>query len=147
MKASEGYPEFPSGIGQITNGLAHVASSFSVSETLQRLESALEAGGVTIFAHIDFSGDAQRSGLSMQPAQMLLFGNPKAGTPLMVAAPTLAIDLPLKVLVWQDAEGTVWLTYNRPEYLQQRHGFPENLLKNIAGVGPLVDRIAGERAA
>ncbi len=120
-------------------GLVHLRSPNSVSESLRRLETLATARGLTIFARIDFSGDAQRAGLEMRPSQLLLLGNPRAGTPLMVAAPTAAIDLPLKVLVWEDAGGQVWLSYNCPEYLQSRHGFPAELAANIAGIRGLVE--------
>ena len=91
-----------------------------------------------IFAVIDHSGEAEKVGLKMRPTKVVIFGSPKGGTPLMVAAPTLAIDLPLKALVAEDENGKVWVTYNSPEYLQQRHGVPEDLIKNIAGAGTLI---------
>jgi uncharacterized protein (DUF302 family) len=119
----------PSGIG-----LTHLPSPYSVADTLKRLESVIASKGLTIFARIDHSGEAAKVGLTMQPTELLLFGSPKSGTPLMVASPTLAIDLPLKALVWQDVEGAVWLSYNSPEYLQQRHTIPDALIKNIAGI-------------
>ena len=118
-------------------GLVHLASKHSVDETLQRLENLLKEKGVALFARIDHSGEAAKVGLEMRPTKLLIFGSPKAGTPLMQAAPTLAIDLPLKALFWQDADGKVWLTYNDPTYLQQRHGVPPELLPNIAGVSGL----------
>ena len=90
--------------------------------------------GLTILAQIDHSGDAAKAGLSMRPTQLLIFGNAKAGTPLMVASPGIAIDLPLKALVWQDADEKVWLSYNSPDYLKQRHHLPDNLMQNIAGI-------------
>jgi uncharacterized protein (DUF302 family) len=121
------------------DGLVHLASAYSVSETVQRVEAALTAKGLTIFALIDHSGEAEKVGLAMKPTKLVIFGNAKAGTPLMIAAPTSAIDLPLKALVWEDAEGKVWLAYNRADYLQRRHGFPEELLKNIAGAGALLE--------
>jgi uncharacterized protein (DUF302 family) len=120
------------------NGLLQVASPHTVSETFQRLESILAQRGVQVFALIDHSGEAEKVGMKMRPTKLAIFGNPKGGTPLMVAAPTLAIDLPLKALVWEDEGGKVWITYNSPEYLQQRHGVPEDLIKNIAVVGALV---------
>ena len=121
------------------NGVANVASNHSVPETLDRLESAK---GLTIFARIDFSGDAARNGLELRPTQLLVFGNPKAGTPLMVASPSVALDLPLKALAWEDTSGKVWLSYNKPEYLGARHGVPEALLQNIAGIKTLVELAA-----
>jgi uncharacterized protein (DUF302 family) len=124
----------------LDRGIVDVPSPYSVPETLARLESILKEKGLTVFARIDHSGEAEKVGLQMRPAQLLIFGSPKGGTPLMVAAPRLAIDLPLKALVWQDAQDKVWLSYNTPEYLQQRHGFPAELLKNIAGVSALIQK-------
>jgi uncharacterized protein (DUF302 family) len=123
-------------------GMVHLRSHHSVPETLDRLESSLRAHGLNIFGRIDHSGEAEKAGLTMRPTRVLIFGSPKAGTPLMVAAPTLAIDLPLKALVWEDAGGAVWLSYNSPEYLRQRHGVPEDLIKNIAGAGALLKQVA-----
>jgi len=120
------------------NGLMHFSSSYSVAETTQRLEASLLAHGLTIFCRVDHSGEAEKVGLHMPPTQLLIFGSPKGGTPLMLASPTVAIDLPLKALVWQDAGGKVWLSYNSPEYLQQRHNIPPELIKNIAGPTPLL---------
>jgi uncharacterized protein (DUF302 family) len=120
------------------NGLLQVASKYSVDETVRRLEAVLGERGLTVFAVVDHSGEAEKAGLKMRPTKLVIFGSPKAGTPVMVAAPTIAIDLPLKVLVAQDVEGKVWVSYNSPEYLQQRHGVPEDLIKNIAGAGALV---------
>jgi uncharacterized protein (DUF302 family) len=119
------------------NGMIHLSSPHSVVETLARLESILKAKGLPILARIDHSGDAAKAGLSMRPTELLIFGNAKAGTPLMVASPTIAIDLPLKALAWQDSEDKVWLSYNSPDYLKQRHDLPDNLLQNIAGIGPI----------
>src|SRR3979490_3376429 len=121
-------------------GIIDVPSPYSVPDTLARLESILKERGLTIFARVGHSGEAEKDGLTMRPTQLLIFGSPKAGTPLMVAAPRLAIDLPLKALAWQDEQGQVWLSYNSPEYLQQRHGFPVDLLKNIAGIGALIQK-------
>ncbi|MBZ5720965.1 MAG: DUF302 domain-containing protein [Acidobacteriia bacterium] len=122
------------------NGVVHDPSPSSVPETLQKLEAVLAARGLTVFARVGHSGEAEKIGLNMRPTQLLIFGSPKAGTPLMVAAPSLAIDLPLKVLAWEDEQGKVWLSYNSPEYLKQRHQVPESLIKNIAGVGALVQK-------
>ena len=122
------------------NGIVDVPSRYPVPETLARLEEILKDKGITVFALIDLSGEAEKAGLKMRPTQLLVFGSPKSGTPLMVAAPRLAIDLPLKALAWQDEKGQVWLSYNAPEYLQQRHGFPEALVKNIAGIAGLVEQ-------
>lgn len=120
------------------HGLVRVASRYSVDETLKRLLLAINEKGLQPFGLIDHSGEAEKAGLSMPPTRVLIFGSPKAGTPLMVAAPSLAIDLPLKALIAQDADGKVWVTYNSPEYLQERHGIPADLLKNIAGAGALI---------
>ncbi len=122
------------------NGMIHLTSPYSVPETLRRLESLLQARGLAIFVRIDHSGEAEKAGLKMRPTQLLIFGSPKQGTPLMVASPTLAIDLPLKALAWEDASGKVWLSYNTPEYLKQRHNIPDELLKNISGVGALLQK-------
>jgi len=122
------------------NGMVHLRSPYSVPETLKRLESVLQAKGVNVFALVDHSGEAAKVGLRMHPTQLIIFGSPKAGTPLMVASPTLAIDLPLKALAWEDADGKVWLSYNSPEYLKQRHNIPDDLVKNIAVVGPLLEK-------
>src|SRR6202040_3788403 len=103
-----------------------------------RLETIVQSKGIAILARIDHSGDAAKAGLEMHPTKLLIFGNAKAGTPLMIASPTVAIDLPLKALVWEDADGKVWLSYNSPAYLQQRHGFPVDLEKNIAAIEPLL---------
>jgi uncharacterized protein (DUF302 family) len=119
-------------------GIIDVPSRYSVPETLERLEAILKEKGITVFALVDHSGEAEKSGLKMRPTQLLIFGSPKGGTPLMVAAPRLAIDLPLKALAWQDEQGQVWLSYNSPDYLQQRHGFPTELMRNIAGMGALI---------
>jgi uncharacterized protein (DUF302 family) len=123
------------------NGMVHLSSQHSASETLQRLKSAVTARGLAILAEIDHSGDAAKAGLKMQPAQLLIFGNPKAGTPVMVASPTAALDLPLKALVWQDAEGKVWLSYNSPEYLKQRHNIPDDLLRSISGIRAIAEEV------
>ena len=119
------------------NGLIHLASQHTFEETIQRFEALLSERGVTIFARVDHSGEAAKVGLAMRPTKLLIFGSPKGGTPLMQAAPTLAIDLPLKALFWQDAEGKVWLTHNDPSYLRQRHDFPAELIPNISGVSAL----------
>ena len=116
------------------NGLISLASRHSVEETMQRLELLLNQRGINIFACVDHSGEAEKVGLQMRPTKVLIFGNPRGGTPLMQAAPTVAIDLPLKALIWEDANGQVWLTYNDPAYLQSRHEFPADLLANLAGV-------------
>jgi uncharacterized protein (DUF302 family) len=120
------------------NGLVQIASHYSVDETVRRLETSLAQKGLQIFVVIDHSGEAAKVGLKMRPTKVVIFGSPKGGTPLMIAAPSLAIDLPLKALVSEDEGGKVWVSYNSPEYLQQRHGVPEQLIKGIAGAGPLL---------
>ena len=119
------------------NGIVHLSSPHSVTETLAHLETIVQAKGLTILAKIDHSGDAAKAGLAMQPTKLLIFGNAKSGTPLMIASPSIAIDLPLKALVWQDVDGKVWLSYNSPNYLKERHAIPDDLLQNIAGIGPI----------
>ena len=121
-----------------TNGLLQIPSRYSVDETLNRLQSLFTEKGMKIFALIDHSGEAEKAGLKMRPTKVLLFGSPKGGTPLMVAAPSLAIDLPLKALVAEDETGKVSVTYNDPQYLQQRHNVPADLIKNLAGAGTLI---------
>ncbi len=120
-------------------GLIDVRSHRSVKDTIDRLESLARARGLMVFARIDFSGDAERAGLSMRPMQMLLFGNPKAGTPLLVASPRVGLDLPLKALAWEDGEGAVWVSANAPEYLETRHAVPHELIVNIAGIRVLLE--------
>jgi uncharacterized protein (DUF302 family) len=122
------------------NGLVGVASRYSVDKTVERLETVFKERGLQIFALIDHSGEAAKVGMKMRPTKVLIFGSPKGGTPLMVAAPSLAIDLPLKALISEDEKGEVWVTYNSPEYLRQRHGVPDDLIKNIAGVGALITK-------
>jgi uncharacterized protein (DUF302 family) len=119
------------------HGLVSVPSNHSVDETVANIKNILQAKGIALFVLVDHSGEAEKVGLKMRPTKLLIFGNPKAGTPLMLAAPSIAIDLPLKILVWEDAQGKVWLTYNSPDYLQQRYGLPSNLMQNIAVVATL----------
>jgi len=119
------------------NGIVTIPSNHSVDETVERVKNILQSKGVTLFALIDHSGEAKKVGMKMPPTKLLIFGNPKGGTPLMLAAPSVAIDLPLKILVWEDGRGKVWLSYNSPEYLKQRHGLPQDLLQNIAIVETL----------
>jgi uncharacterized protein (DUF302 family) len=120
------------------NGLVQVASHYSVDDTVQRLQAAFVAKGLQLFALVDHSGEAEKVGLQMRPTKVLIFGSPKAGTPLMVAAPSLAIDLPLKALVAEDVAGKVSVTYNDPEFLRERHGVPAELIKNLAGAGTVI---------
>ncbi len=122
------------------NGIISQPSPYSVTETIDRLEAILEAKGITIFARIDQQAEAEKVGLSLRPTQLLLFGNPKAGTPLMVAEPTIALDLPLKVLAWEATDGKVWLSYNDPNYLKQRFSLSDELVKNIAAIAPLINQ-------
>jgi uncharacterized protein (DUF302 family) len=124
------------------NGIVSKSSNHSVDETVQRLTAMLADKGVKLFAVIDHSGEAEKAGLRMPPTKLLIFGNPKAGTPIMLAAPSAALDLPLKILVWEDGQGHVWLSYNASEYLQRRHGFPKDLLPNIAAVEVLATKAA-----
>jgi uncharacterized protein (DUF302 family) len=124
-----------------TNGLIQVVSRYSVEETVRRLQAAFAEKGLQVFAVIDHSVEAEKVGLKMPPTKVLIFGSPTAGTPLMLAAPRLAIDLPLKALVAQEADNNkVTVTYNDPEYLRERHGFPAELTKNLAGSGALITR-------
>jgi uncharacterized protein (DUF302 family) len=119
------------------SGIVRKPSSHSVDETVGRLRAILQSKGVTLFAVVDHSGEAERAGLKMPNTKLLIFGSPKAGTPLMLASPSVAIDLPLKILVSEDEQGKAWVSYNSPEYLGQRHGLPAELLQNIAVVETL----------
>ena len=121
-------------------GIISKESKFSVPETLDRVDALLRAKGIKIFVRIDHSGEAEKAGLKMPPTQLLIFGNPKGGTPVMLAAPTAAIDLPLKALAWQDGYGKVWLSYNDPEYLKKRYGLTDDQIKTIAGTGSLIEQ-------
>lgn len=124
------------------NGLARVRSVHSVDETLQHLRSLLDSKGVTVFALVNHSGEAAKAGMAMRPTKLLLFGNPAAGTPVMLARPGIAIDLPLKILIWEDSEGAVWLTWNSAEYLQQRHQLPEALMMPLRAAEQLARQVA-----
>jgi len=126
------------------NGIVTLHARETVDQTVQKLERILEAKAVKLFAVIDHSGEAEKVGLAMRPAKLLIFGNPKAGTPLMVASPTSAIDLPLKVLVWEDQNGQTRISYNAPSYLQARHALPSDLVQNIAVVEMLARGAADE---
>src|SRR5712672_2879181 len=130
MKASRG------------DGLIDIPSNHSVDETVEKLKGILQAKGVTLFALVDHSGEAAKVGMKMRPTKLLIFGNPKAGTPVMLAAPSSAIDLPLKILVWEDAQGKVWVTYNSLAYLQQRHNLPPEVLPNINVIEALAKKAA-----
>lgn len=129
-------------ISNSENGIVTVPSHRSVEQTVQKLEQILQAKGVKLFAVIDHSGEAEKAGLQMPDTKLLIFGNPKGGTPLMLATPSAAIDLPLKILVAQDPQGQVSISYNSPAYLQARHGFPAELLRNIAVVEALATQAA-----
>jgi uncharacterized protein (DUF302 family) len=124
------------------DGIVEVASHHSVDETVQRVKSILESKGIALFTLIDHSGEAEKVGMKMPPTKLLIFGNAKAGTPLMLASPSVAIDLPLKILVREDAAGKAWVSYNSSEYLARRHGLPQDLLKNIAVVESLATQAA-----
>ncbi|HEV2381697.1 MAG TPA: DUF302 domain-containing protein [Terriglobia bacterium] len=124
------------------SGIVDVLCNHSVDEAVEKLKAILQARGVTLFALVDHSGEAEKVGLRMPPTKLLIFGSPKAGTSLMLASPSIAIDLPLKILIWEDAQGKVWLTYNSPLYLQERHGVPPDLLQNITVVEALAAKTA-----
>ena len=119
------------------NGIVNNSSNHSVDETVQKLKGILQTKGVTLFALVDHSGEAEKAGMKMRPTKLLIFGSPKAGTPLMLAAPSSAIDLPLKILVWEDTGEKVWISYNSPAYLQDRHGLPPELMSNISSIETL----------
>ncbi|MGA3045272.1 MAG: DUF302 domain-containing protein [Terracidiphilus sp.] len=125
------------------NGIVDIPSNHTVEQTVERLKGILEAKGVTLFALVDHSGEAEKAGMKMPPTKLLIFGSPKAGTPVMLASPSIAIDLPLKILIWEDGSGKTWISYNSPAYLMERHNVPPELLKNIAVVETLAAK-AGE---
>src|ERR1700688_5067094 len=125
------------------NGIVNKPSKHSVEQTVEALSNILKSKGVAVLALIDHSGEAEKVGLKMRPTKLLIFGNPKAGTPLMVASPSSAIDLPLKILVWEDAQEKVWISYNSPEYLRERHGLPQELMHNIAIIETLATKAGG----
>jgi uncharacterized protein (DUF302 family) len=127
----------------VNNGIVSNPSKHSVEQTVEALTAMLKSKGVTVFALIDHSGEAEKVGLKMRPTKLLIFGSPKAGTLLMLASPSSAVDLPLKILVWEDGQGKVWLSYNSPEYLRERHGLPQELMQNIAIIETLATK-AGE---
>ena len=126
----------------VTTGIIDKPSNHSVDQTVEKLKNILQSKGVTLFATVDHSAEAERVGMKMHPTKLLIFGSPQAGTPLMLAAPSIAIDLPLKIMVWEDGEGKVWSSYNSPEYLRARHGLPASLLANIAVVETLAAKAA-----
>jgi uncharacterized protein (DUF302 family) len=123
-------------------GLITLASNHTVDQTIARLQTMLQAKGVTIFALIDHSGEAEKVGMKMRPTKLLIFGSPKAGTPLMLASPSIALDLPLKILVSQDGAGKTWISFNSAEYLRARHQLPEESVQNIAIVSMLAEKAA-----
>ena len=125
-------------------GLIDIPSNHSVDEAVTKLEGILQAKGITLFALVDHSGEAAKVGMKMRPTKLLIFGNPRAGTPVMLAAPRSAIDLPLKILVWEDDQGKVWITYNSPSYLQERHNLRSQLLPNVAVIETLA-KIAAQQ--
>jgi uncharacterized protein (DUF302 family) len=124
------------------NGIVDKLSHHSLVDTVEKLKGILLSKGVMLFAIVDHSGEAEKVGMKMRPTKLLIFGSPKAGTPLMQAAPSVAIDLPLKILVWEDEQSKVWVSFNSPAYLQQRHGIPPELLQNIAVVESLAAKAA-----
>jgi uncharacterized protein (DUF302 family) len=125
-------------------GIVRIRAHHSVALTVDRLEALLKERGIIVFARIDFSGDAAKAGLTMHAEQLLIFGNPKAGTPLMLAAPLAGLDLPLKALVWEDSDGSTWIGYNEPQYVIRRHGLASTLTANLAAVTPIFERAAQE---
>jgi len=130
-------------MAQATNqGIIERPSNHSVDQTVDRLKSILQSQGITLFGLVDHSGEAKKVGMNMRPTKLLIVGNPKAGTPVMLAAPSIALDLPLKILIREDGQGKVWVSYNSPAYLQGRHGVPPELLPNIAAVEALAAKAA-----
>ena len=127
---------------KLSAGVVTIPAHQSVDQTVRKLQGILQAKGVTLFALVDHSGEAEKAGLSMPPTRLLIFGNPKAGTPLMLAAPTIALDLPLKILVWEDAGGKVWVSYNSAAYLAERHHLPPDLSPALAAVETLAGKAA-----
>ena len=128
-------------------GIEKVQSSRGFDETIAHFERLLAARGMTLFGKIDFTSDAKKSGLEMPRTLLMIFGNPKGGTPVILAAPSSALDLPLKVLISQDADGRAWFSYNTPEYVAERHDIPADLVKNIAGIRALVKEAASPSTA
>jgi len=124
------------------NGIVEIRSNHSVDATVEKLKSILEVKNVTLFALVDHSGEAAKVGMTMRPTKLLIFGSPQAGTPLMLAAPSIAIDLPLKILVWEDEGGQAWVSYNEPAYLRDRHHLPAELMANIAVIETLAAKAA-----
>jgi uncharacterized protein (DUF302 family) len=126
----------------LDNGMTTLPSTHSVDETVKKLKTILESKAVTLFALVDHSGEAAKAGMQMSNTKLLIFGSPKAGTPVMLASPAIAIDLPLKILVAEDSSGKVWISYNSPQYLQRRHNIPADLMKNLAVIEALATAAA-----
>ena len=124
------------------NGIINCRSRYGVDETVATLKSLLQSRGATLFALIDHSGEAEKAGMTMPRTQLLIFGSPKAGTLVMLAKASVAIDLPMKILVREDGDGTVWMSYNSPAYLKERHGLPDNVLPSLTVVEALVASVA-----
>ncbi|HEY6893160.1 MAG TPA: DUF302 domain-containing protein [Rhodanobacteraceae bacterium] len=129
-------------IAAAPSGVLQVRAKYPLDETVERLEALVTARGMVVFARIDFSRDATHAGLSMQPEQLLIVGSPRRGTPLLKAAPTAGLDLPLKVLIWTDPAGVTWIAYNETDYIMRRHGIPPELAENIAGLAALITEVA-----
>jgi uncharacterized protein (DUF302 family) len=124
------------------SGIVTIPGSHSVNATVEKLKGILQAKNVTLFALVDHSGEAQKAGMHMPDTKLLIFGSPRAGTPVMLASPGIAIDLPLKILIAEDTAGKVWISYNSPQYLQQRHDVPADLMKNLAVIEALANAAA-----
>lgn len=140
--ANFGGGEEKSMMSNAEGGIVNIPSRHSVEQTVEKLQNLLETRGIKLFALIDHNGEAEKAGMHMRPTKLLIFGNPKAGTPLMLASPSIAIDLPLKILVWEDASSKVWISYNASTYLQGRHSLPQELVPNIAAVEALAANAA-----
>ena len=123
-------------------GIVNIVSNHSVDEAVAKLKGILDSKGIALFALIDHSGEAEKVGMKMRPTKLLIFGSSKAGTPVMLAAPSIAIDLPLKILVWEDGNGKTWISYNTAGYLQERHNVPDELIRNIAVIETLANKAA-----
>ena len=123
-------------------GIINMPCNHSVDQTVEKLKGILQAKGVTLFALIDHSGEAEKAGMKMPPTKLLIFGSPNAGTPLMLAVPSMAIDLPLKILIWEDIHGKVWVSYNSTAYLQTRYSLPPDLMQTVAVVETLAAKVA-----
>jgi uncharacterized protein (DUF302 family) len=128
-------------------GLTTVRSKYSAKETLDRLEAEVKARGIEVFARIDHAAGATAVGLPLRPTTVLMFGNAKAGTPLMQADQTVGIDLPLKALVYEDESGAVWVAYNDPHWIAQRHGLGASVSANVQGLAKVLESLAAKAAA